>query len=162
MVILLVIWFAVGIGLILSQGPKRSAGLPLAYFLGLSMIHVPGAMLYVDDIEGGYMAALTESGFEQTVIGLVAFLAGVLIAKKTRSGCSPEGGVVQGSSWPDVDRLDRLGLYYFVFGALIYFVGMRLFGGITSAAAILSSLGSLIVVGACLRLWAALQKRNAV
>src|SRR5262249_59057215 len=99
MVILLVIWFAVGIGLILSQGPRGSAGLPLAYFLGLSLIHVPGAMLYLDDNEISSMAALTKDGFEQTVIGLTAFLAGVLIAKNTglasRSRCSPNGGAVE-------------------------------------------------------------------
>ena len=79
------VWLAVGIGLILSQGPRGSAGLPLAYFLGLSMIHVPGAMLYLDDNEMSSMADLTKAGFEQTVIGMTAFLAGVLIAKKIGS-----------------------------------------------------------------------------
>ena len=81
--IFLVVWLAVGIGLILSQRPRGSAGLPLAYFLVLSMIHVPAAMLYLDDNEMSSMADLTKAGFEQTVIGMsTAFLAGVLIAKK--------------------------------------------------------------------------------
>src|SRR5262249_25972476 len=115
MVILLAIWLAVGIGLILSQGTRRSAGLPLAYFLGLSLIHIPGAMLYLDGNEIG-SADLTKNGFEQTVIGMTAFLAGVLIAKKTglvaRSSASLNGGVAHALSSPSVDRLDRIGLVY--------------------------------------------------
>src|SRR5262245_53917575 len=79
MLILLSIWLAVGIGLIwlVSQRSQGSAGLPLAYFIGLSIIHVPGAMLYLDADESNY----TLVGFEQTIIGLVAFFFGVLLAR---------------------------------------------------------------------------------
>lgn len=77
MLILLSIWLAVGIGLIVCQGRRGSAGLPLAYFLGLSLIHVPGAILYLDADEGN----VTKVGFEQTIIGMVAFLVGVIIAR---------------------------------------------------------------------------------
>jgi hypothetical protein len=164
MVILLAIWLAVGIGLILTQGPRGSAGLPLAYFLGLSMIHVPGAMLYLDNNEMSSMADLTKAGFEQTVIGMTAFLAGVLIAKKigstARKSPSLNGGIADALSSPSLDRLDRIGLVYFLVGAFVYFVVMRFTSGIPSIAALLSSLGSLIVVGACLRLWAARKERK--
>src|SRR6266540_2983933 len=164
MIILLAIWLAVGIGLILSQGTRRSAGLPLAYFLGLSLIHVPGAMLYLDDNEMSSMADLTKAGFEQTVIGMTAFLVGVLIAKKTdliaRSSSYPNGGVVEPLNSPNVEWLDRLGLLYFLVGGFVYFVVMRFSSGIPSIAALLSSLGSLIVVGVCLRLWAAREQRK--
>ena len=77
--ILLLTWLAVGISLawLVSQKRRSSAGLPLAYFLGLSVIHLPGALLYLDAEESNY----TRIGFEQTIIGMVAFLGGVTIAK---------------------------------------------------------------------------------
>jgi hypothetical protein len=165
MVILLVIWCAVGIGLTLSEGRKGSAGLPLAYFLGLSLIHVPGAMLYLSgDDQLSSMAELTREGFEQTVIGMVTFLAGVLIAKNfgvlNRWLPALNGGISERLDFRGVRRLNRIGLFYFLFGAFVYFVVMRLAGGIPSITALLSPLGSLIVVGACLRLWAAQEERK--
>ena len=45
MLIFLLIWLAVGLYL---QRERYTAGLPLAYFLGLSLCHVPGAFLYLD------------------------------------------------------------------------------------------------------------------
>jgi hypothetical protein len=70
MLVLLLIWFAVCICLLFIGMQKQgsSAGLPLAYFLGLSLIHVPGAILYLDS-DGSW----TQLGFEQTVIGMVSF-----------------------------------------------------------------------------------------
>src|SRR6476646_8509360 len=79
MPILLLTWLAVGISLVwlVSQKPRSSAGLPLAYFLGLSLIHVPGALIYLDAEE----SISTRIGFEQTISGMVAFLGGVTIAR---------------------------------------------------------------------------------
>ena len=76
---LLLTWLAVGMSLVwfVSQKRRGSAGLPLAYFLGLSLIHVPGALVYLDADESSY----TMIGFEQTIIGMVAFLGGVIIAR---------------------------------------------------------------------------------
>src|SRR5262249_57423836 len=85
MLSLFLVWVAVGIGLTLIQSSKQigSAGLPLAYFLGLSLINVPGAMTYVVGAMAGseetnWMAVMTEIGFEQTIIGMVSYLGGVL------------------------------------------------------------------------------------
>ena len=41
------IWLAVGVALtlIVARRGNATAGLPLAYFLALSLIHTPGAML---------------------------------------------------------------------------------------------------------------------
>src|SRR5438874_477685 len=78
MLILLLVWVGVGSVLvcIVCRG-QVSAGLPLAYFLGASLIHVPGAALYVD-AQG---ATVVADGFEQTIIGFVAFALGVLLAR---------------------------------------------------------------------------------
>lgn len=61
MSVLLLIWLAVGIALVwLVCRKSGSAGLPLAYFVGLSVIHVPGAIIHLDgDID--LMAALRSS-----------------------------------------------------------------------------------------------------
>src|SRR5262245_21713428 len=83
MLILLLTWAAIGIALawLVAQKGRDSAGLPLAYFLGLSVIHVPGALLYLDGDDLGFMASATRVGFEQTIIGMAAFLVGVIVAR---------------------------------------------------------------------------------
>jgi hypothetical protein len=163
MLILLLIWLAVGIGLVwvVTQRPLGSAGLPLAYFLGLSLIHVPGALLYLDADE----ANVTRIGFEQTTLGTAAFLIGVIVSRyafvrhigqqarlRQTEGFTPEGFAA----------LDRLALLYVCVGSVAYFVLLPLIGGIPSAGAIISALGSLVMVGACLRLWVASKSRHAL
>ena len=83
LLILLLIWLVTGTALIALAVQRQlgSAGLPLAYFLGLTMNHVPGVLLYLDGEELNSAAVVTRIGFEQTVIGMVAFLIGVAIAR---------------------------------------------------------------------------------
>ena len=161
MLILLSIWLAVGIGLTWTIGQARrgSAGLPLAYFLGLSLIHIPGAILYLDAEEGN----VTKVGFEQTTFGAVAFLVGVIIARYVFD--HPQGR--QTSAGPTEDltprrmaTLDRLALLYLIVGSIVFFALMPLVGGIPSVTAVVAPLGSLIMVGACVRLWVASESRN--
>jgi hypothetical protein len=158
MLILLLIWLAVGIGLVWLVSQRRgSAGLPLAYFLGLSLIHVPGAILYLDAEESN----VTRIGFEQTTIGITAFLIGVIIARYARPrGQQARAGHTEDFTPQGLAALDRLALLYLSVGSVVYFVLLPLVGGIPSAGAIVSALGSLIMVGACLRLWVAIKSRN--
>ena len=80
--ILLLIWLVTGTALMcLTTQRLGSAGLPLAYFLGLTLIHVPGVLLYLDGEESNFAAVVTRIGFEQTIIGMVFFLIGVVIAR---------------------------------------------------------------------------------
>jgi hypothetical protein len=166
MLILLLIWLAVGALLIwLVCGSQRaSAGLPLAYFAGLSLIHVPGAVLYLDD-ELDTRAALTRVGFEQTIIGMVAFLVGVIIARHVFALLRPRQTSAKRAADFTLQRLaalDRLALLYLIIGALAYFVLMPLSSFIPSGTAIVSSLGSLLIVGTCLRLWTARESRQSL
>jgi hypothetical protein len=162
MLILLSIWLVVGIGLMWMVGQKKpgSAGLPLAYFLGLSLIHVPGAMLGLDDEE---LNSMTRDGFELTVIGMVAFLVGVII---TRFAFVPAPGQgtgttpAQGVSPQSLVELNRLALLYLCIGGVVYFAVMPFVGSIPSATALVSPLGSLLLVGACLRFWLANETAN--
>jgi hypothetical protein len=156
MLSLILIWAAIGIGVMLIgiRGRPYSAGLPLAYFLGLSLIHTPGAMLYLHSAAWDPAALRTWVGFEQTVIGLAAFLCGVIIARsfwrfhQSLPTLSPE----------DLSLLDRLALAY-LFGGVIYFV-MVAFANIPTIGAVIASLSLLLVVGVCLRLWVARERGN--
>src|SRR5262245_56752949 len=154
---LLLIWLAVGISLVwlASHKQRGSAGLPLAYFFGLSLIHVPGALLYLDADETNY----TRIGFEQTVIGMVAFLCGVMIARWLFVAARAQRVKFTSQS---IAAVDRLALLYIGVGVIAYFVGLRLIqqAGIPSGAAIAAPLGALIIVGACLRFWVARESGN--
>jgi hypothetical protein len=161
MLTLLSIWLVVGIGLMWLVSEKRqgSAGLPLAYFIGLSIIHVPGAMLYLDADESNY----TRVGFEQTVIGLVAFFFGVLFARcafvrpprqKASTGTTQRLSSLQTAS-------DRLVVVYLLVGCLALLLLQPVLSHVGSFGAIIASLISLIIVAACLRLWLAIRRRDS-
>ena len=159
MLTLLAIWLAVCIALMLIGygGRLHSAGMPLAYFLGLSLIHTPGAAVYINFPKWDELAVRTEAGFAETVVGMVAFLIGVMIARFAAAHKS-------GSQLPKVWRpsqlatLDRLALLY-LFGGICYF-GLGSFVTIPSAGAAIAALSSWLVVGSSLRLWVARQEKN--
>jgi hypothetical protein len=162
MLILLSVWLATGIGLvwIVTQHGKGSAGLPLAYFIALSLIHVPGAMLYLGSEESLSMAIMTKEGFEQTVIGMTAFLMGVIIARYVSAG-SWGRQASQPHDFVSLAGLDRLALLYLLVGGVCYFGLRQLVGSIPSAPALIAPLGSLMIIGACLWLWVTREKRES-
>jgi hypothetical protein len=152
----LLIWLAVGVSLVwlASQKQRGSAGLPLAYFLLLSLNHVPGAFLYLDADESNY----TRIGFLQTIIGMVAFLGGVIIAKFIAA--PKQQASAKGFTPQSLAACDRLALIYMSVGGVAYFVMLRLVANIPSGVAIVGPLGQLIMVGACLRFWVAKESRS--
>jgi hypothetical protein len=151
MLMLLLIWLAVGIAMMLIgvHGRRYSAGMPLAYFLGLSLIHVPGASVYLNFPKWDALTIRTEVGFEQTVIGMVTFLVGVMMARFVAfaSHTDQQSRIMRPS---DLAALDRLALLY-LFGGICYFALGSLVS-IPSVGAIIASLSSLLIVGASLRL----------
>ncbi len=159
MTILLLVWLAVGIVIMLIgvQTGRDSAGMPLAYFLGLSMIHTPGAAVYLNFPKWDALATQTETGFQLTITGLVAFLVGVLVARYTtfasRSVQKPRIRQPE-----ELAALDRLALLY-LFGGIVYFA-LGSFVSIPSVGAIIAALSSLLIVGSSLRLWVAHQEGN--
>ena len=49
MTLMIVTWMALLVVLIATVGKRESAGpLTMSYFLGLSLLHVPGALIYLD------------------------------------------------------------------------------------------------------------------
>jgi hypothetical protein len=156
MLILLLVWLAVGLYL---QRERYTAGLPLAYFLGLSLVHVPGAFLYLNSSDLRSMAIWSEQGFEQTVIGMVAFLIGVIAARGfiLLRQAKAKNKLPSAPAPQDFAKLNQLAMQYIVIGGGAYFLLLPFLGGVASLTAIIASLGSLILVGLCLRLWIANQ-----
>jgi energy-coupling factor transporter transmembrane protein EcfT len=159
MLTLLFIWLAVGVTLAVLSN-RSSSGLSLAYFVGLSLIHVPGAIIHLDAEEWNR----TRVGFEQTVIGAVAFVIAVIIVRfsfaATRQDRSASTRRSSDLTPYRTGALDRVALLYFALGGLTFFVVMPIASTIPSATAVLSSWGSLIIVGPCLLLWSAQRDGN--
>ena len=156
MLTLLIIWVALGGAMMLiGSGRLPTAGLPLAYFLGLSLIHVPGAAVYLNFPEWDALTLRTLIGFQETVIGMTAFLVGVMLARIIRGNsrhdkCEPV----------DPKRISSISFVYLVLGVCYFIAGSLV--RIPSVGAIIASLSSLLIVGICLRLWLASEQRKPV
>jgi hypothetical protein len=158
MLVLMLIWLAVGVGLTWLAGQKPgSAGLPLAYFLGLSLIHVPGALTVLAG--AAFDSDPTTVGFEQMVIGMIAFLVGVAIARYVPALRVQVSGDFTSQRFA---LLNKAALLYLCIGLFVMFATPSFVFDIPSAGAILSSLGSLVIVAACLQLWIAIKTRNSL
>jgi hypothetical protein len=158
MMTLFIVWLAVGFYL---QKERYSAGMPLAYFLGVTLIHVPGAVLYPDSEDMRAWAIWSQMGFAQTAIGMVAFSVGVAVARhiaRRYSATFNSPGV--SARQKDVAKVNRLAILYLWVGGSAYFVFLPILGRIPSVAALIGPLGSLLLVGACLRLWIAGQLKD--
>ena len=115
--------------------------------------------MYLDADESSY----TMIGFEQTIIGMVAFLGGVIIARcvfVAAPGQQASAKQPQALTSQSLAALDRLALIYIGVGGAAYFVLLRLVVSIFSATAIVAPLGLLIMVGICLRFWVARESQN--
>lgn len=155
MATLLMIWFGMCAVMMVIGSRSRypSAGLPLAYFIGLSIIHTPGAALYIEGEMDQAAGVWTLIGFQQTVIGMAAFSIAVMAARFSSFSSRPERQpCMLGAS--ALTALDRLALLYFLIGLFCFLAGQAL-SGIPSVTSIVSGLGSLMIVGASLRLWVA-------
>ena len=151
MIDLLVIWAALLLALIVfAMGkPGNGGALVLSYFLTLSLIHVPGAIIHFDAQSVGAHRDETLLGFTLTVIGMAAFVAGAILARLSTSS---------GPEEPDPAALSRLAPQTWVLiwaGAFSYFYLMPRASNIPSGTALVSSLGSLLVIGLWLRFYSA-------
>ena len=155
-----VVWALVAIVLIWSQ--RRwgggSTGIPVAYFLGLALIHVPGASLYLDPSYAFYDPDIIETGFAMSTLGVVGFAVGVLLGG-TRSRLFGRDDsatnhykslVAKGTA----AELNRLAWFFLGAGFVVQFVAVPLLSSLPLTA-LLSGLSQLTVVGACLGLHAA-------
>src|SRR6516165_10338396 len=76
----LLIWGALFVGLVLLVIDNRRGigALTLAYFLSLSLGHIPGLLVYLNPNTSG---EATKVGIDVTLIGMTAFIAGAIAAR---------------------------------------------------------------------------------
>ncbi|OYU12438.1 MAG: hypothetical protein CFE38_08200 [Comamonadaceae bacterium PBBC1] len=114
--------------------------LVLAYFAGLSLIHVPGALIYTGTAPNLADGFVTETGFIATLVGLSAFVVGSLAANLR---------ALKQVVNPVTLTLDyrRVGKVMLLLGVAVYFFAMPVLSFIPSATAIISSAGGLLPMG---------------
>jgi hypothetical protein len=148
---LLIVWaalLATLVGLVIGRG-REGGALTLSYFLGVSLIHVPGALAFLGPVPvvghwGLGDRYATELGFEMAVIGMAAFVAGATLARIIdwrRAAASP--WMLQGQA----QAFQRVGRRALTVGALAFFVLLPLAGLLPSMTALVSALATLLIVG---------------
>jgi len=153
---LVLIWVALLVALIAFAGrPGVGGPLVLSYFLGLSLIHVPGALIYLDPLTIAPSLRETELGFRLTVIGMAAFVFGATIARpKPADGPLASPAEIVSRYAPHVWPLIGAGLISYV-----VFLGRA--SAVPSGTALVSSLASLMIIGLWLRFYTALVTENS-
>ncbi|MGD9614951.1 MAG: hypothetical protein AB7H90_03010 [Alphaproteobacteria bacterium] len=142
---LLILWIALLVALlVLAVGPPgRGGALTLAYFLALSLIHVPGVLVSLGIDPDLADIADTRLGFEVTLAGMAAFVAGAVAARLT-GRTRPE--TVHGAPDPSAG-FGSLGWRALAIGAGSYLLLSSAFGRLASATAIVSSFPNLLILG---------------
>lgn len=140
---LLLIWLGLLVALaVFAVGKPGSGGaLVLAYLVGLSLIHVPGALIYLDPDSIAPDRIETLVGFQLTIIGMAAFVAGAVLTRWMSAPQSSEAApgireALEPHIWPMI-----------LAGFFFYFVLMRRASAVPSGTALVSTLGTLIVIG---------------
>src|SRR5579872_6643977 len=125
--LLMLVWLGLLVALIsFAIGRPRAGGaLALGYFLGLSLIHVPGILPFFTSVsfaafsQGFADREATELGFRTTIAGMTAFLIGAVLARML--GGHPASGEIH--AFPQRSRaFERAGWQGIAVGAFGYFV----------------------------------------
>ncbi|MGE0258497.1 MAG: hypothetical protein AB7T18_07045 [Alphaproteobacteria bacterium] len=140
---LLLLWIGLLVALVaLAIGPPgRGGALTLAYFLALSLIHVPGVLPFLDTDPALSDFADTSIGFAVTLAGMAAFVAGAVAARLSHR---PSSDIITRSAGPG---LERAGWRALAIGASSYLLLSVVFGRLASTTAIVSSLPNLVILG---------------
>lgn len=153
MLALLFMWFVLFAALlvVVIRRAGNSGALVLSYFLGLSLIHVPGLLAHFGD-EGSISRDATKLGFELTLAGMAALVVGAALASALRRGRRP----ISKRQLPH-SAYDRQGWRMIGVGAVAYFVFIPLSFSIPSLTSVVAPFGSLLILGLWLRLYGARQ-----
>ena len=150
----LLIWGALLVGLVFLVVDKRRGigALTLAYFLALSLGHVPGVLAYLDPDTILGDAEATKVGFDVTLIGMTAFIVGAMAARILPRRTTSVKAYQQTAS---ADIFSRLGWRVLTIGIVSYFVVLPVSALVPSMTAVASALGTLLILGFWLQLYAA-------
>lgn len=157
----LLIWGALFVVLVSVVIDKRRGvgALALAYFFGISVIHVPGALAYLNPGVNWGNAEATKIGFEVTLFAMAAFVVGVGTARIFARRQDREL-LLQRITAAKGNLLDRFGKHVTIIGFMCYFVLLPVSALLPSLTALISSLAVLLVLGFWLRLYAAAAVRK--
>jgi hypothetical protein len=126
--------------------------LTLAYFLGLSLIHVPGVLPFLNPGSGLDDFDETQIGFQLTVLGMAAFIVGAILTSRIDRRRAPARQ--RPPRWR-VQAFERLGRRALGLGVVAYFVIVPLSGRVPSLTSVVSSLATLLIIGLWLALYGA-------
>ena len=157
MLSLLLIWFGLGLLLVLLVGRGPNGVLALSYFAALSVMHVPGLLAYMGPSPYPVFEEETRTGFELTLVGMAAFVGAVAVGRLLRRAPKREKPI---SSPVGIDRFDRLSKRFLLLGVGSYFVIMPAVAFIPSATSIVFSFGSLLLSALWLRFYVISQQRS--
>src|SRR5580704_3513069 len=150
----LLVWGALLVGLVFLVVDKRRGigALTLAYFLDLSLGHVPGLLTYLNPDIIGEAAEATKVGFDVTLIGMTSFIVGAMAARILPQRTTSVK-VYQQTAGADI--FSRFGWRVLTMGIVSYFVLLPVSALVPSLTAIASALGTLLILGFWLQLYAA-------
>jgi hypothetical protein len=156
---LLIIWLGLSVVLIILGIGRTGEGgaLTLAYFAGLSLIHVPGALIFLGHGADFLDRDMTELGFQITVIGMGTFVVGTVAARwrsRQRFGRSSAGrpSLALGFS--------KIGWKSLAVGVVSYFVLIPLASLIPSLTSIVAAIATVLILGLWLMVYEALLKND--
>jgi hypothetical protein len=141
---LVVIWAALLIALVVFGigRPGRGGALTLTYFLGLSLLHVPGVLPFLHSDSGLPDGGETQLGFEMTLLGMGALVAGAVLAgwigQHQAMGAPPR--------WRS-QAFEGLGWRALALGIIAYFVLLPVSSRVPSLASVVAAFGSLLILG---------------
>lgn len=150
---LLLAWAGLLVALVMFavRGPGHGGALTLAYFLGLSLIHVPGVLPFLNPGSGLDDFDETLLGFELTILGMAAFVAGAILV----SLVDQRHVRVQGAPHWRAQVFESLGRRALGLGVVAYFVIVPLSARVPSLTSVVSSLATLLIIGIWLALYGA-------
>lgn len=158
LILIWVVLFVVLVSLAIDKR-RREGALAVAYFFGLSAIHVPGVLAYVNPALNLGAAEGTKVGFEVTLYGMAAFIGGVIAARIFTPRTNEEVSALHTEA-ANSDLLDRFGRRILWTGLTCYFVLLPISAALPSLTALVSTLAMLLVLGFWVQLYAAALANN--
>jgi hypothetical protein len=157
---LLLLWaFLLAVLVVSAIGrPGEGGALTLAYFLGLSLIHVPGVLPFVMSPFELRAAEATQQGFEMTIMGLAALVGGAVLGRAfgpQHNGLQPRRLIPN-----QADALSAIGWRALMTGVAAYFVFIPVSLTVPSLTSVVSALATILILGLWLLLYAAYVGEN--
>jgi hypothetical protein len=148
MIELIALWIALLAACVALIWRTGSGTLLLAYFLGLSLIHVPGAINHLGELGVLLGEHETRVGFEMTLGGLAALLTGVIIYRCFQRPPPPLlSKSLAKFAASATTQFGKTSQRLLAAGCIAYFGTLPIAGLIPSLTSLISSLGTLIIVG---------------